>query len=118
MSEVDKFVQEKVLAQYHEIVHNFRSLIQEEFPLIEEGIRWWTKDYYWVPVYKYKRIIITLSPTKKWITFSFTEWKKIKDKYNLLEGTWKKTLNLRINSLLDKHIMIYYIRQAIELDDY
>jgi hypothetical protein len=77
-----------------------------------------TEKYYGVPVYRYKRIIITLSPTRKGITFSFTDGKKFEDKYSLLEGEGKKSLNLRVSNIEDykDEILVYYIRQAIALD--
>jgi len=77
-----------------------------------------TEKYYGVPVYRYNRIIITLSPTKKGITFSFTDGKKFEDKYSLLEGEGNKTLNLRVSRADDyqEEILRYYIKQAIALD--
>lgn len=47
-------------------------------------------------LYKKNKIIITLSPTKKGITLSFSQGKKFENKYNLLEGLGNKTLNLLI----------------------
>ncbi len=77
-----------------------------------------TEKYYGVPVYRYNRIIITLSPTKKGITFSFTDGKKFEDKYSLLEGEGNKTLNLRVSKADDyqEEVLRYYIKQAIALD--
>lgn len=77
-----------------------------------------TEKYYGVPVYRYNRIIITLSPTKKGITFSFTDGKKFEDKYSLLEGEGNKSLNLRLskNENYKDEILSYYIKQAIVFD--
>jgi hypothetical protein len=117
-SPVELFIESKVLPQYRPIVDRFRELIQSEFPDLKEEMRGGTEKYYGVPVYRYKRIIITLSPTRKGITFSFTDGKKFEDKYSLLEGEGKKSLNLRVSNIEDykDEILVYYIRQAIALD--
>lgn len=115
---VEIFVEEKVLPKYQPIVACFRTLIQNEYQSLKEEMRGGTEKYYGVPVYRYHKIIITLSPTKKGITFSFTEGKKFEDHYALLEGEGNKSLNLRISNLEDysDDILRYYINQAIEFD--
>ena len=114
-NKVDEFLDAKVIEQYHSIVVNFRKLISKEFPQIREEMRGGTEKYYGVPVYRHKKIIITISPTKKGITFSFTDGKKFKDKYSLLEGLGNKSLNYRISKAEDfnNEIMRYYINQAL-----
>lgn len=115
---IEAFIELKVLKEYQPIVAKFRSLVASEFSDLKEEMRGGTEKYYGVPVYRYKRIIMTLSPTKKGITFSFSEGKKFEDKYYLLEGEGNKTLNLRINNVdnYNDDILRYYIKQAIELD--
>lgn len=115
---IEKFLQEKVLDQYKPIVKKFRNLVKNEFPILKEEMRGGTEKYYGIPVYRYKKIIISMSPTNKGITFSFTEGKKFKDKYSLLEGKGNKSLNLRIKSVEDykDEILSYYIKQAVKLD--
>lgn len=78
-----------------------------------------TEKYYGVPVYRHHRIIISVSPTLKGVTFSFTNGKQFKDKFNLLEGVGKKSLNLRISDPKDykDEILEYYILQAIDFDN-
>lgn len=44
-----------------------------------------TEKYPSVPVYRQNNIVITVSPTKKGITFSFSEGKQFEDTYGLLE---------------------------------
>jgi hypothetical protein len=75
--------------------------------------------YYGVPVYRNKRIIITLSPAKEGITFSFSDGKLFEDKFNLLKGVGNKTLNLRMKDIteFDELKMRYYVDQAIEIDN-
>ncbi|NCC71228.1 DUF1801 domain-containing protein [bacterium] len=115
---IELFIESKVLVKYQAIVNKFRRLVKKEFPYLKEEMRGGTEKYYGIPVYRYNRIIISLSPTKKGITFSFTDGKKFKDKYSLLEGKGNKTLNLRIilNEDYKDEILRYYIKQAIEFD--
>lgn len=115
---IELFIESKVLPEYRAIVVRFRRLVRSEFPDLKEEMRGGTEKYYGVPVYRYHRIIITLSPTKKGITFSFSDGKKFEDKYSLLEGEGNKTLNLRVSNVDDfqEEIFRYYIRQAIALD--
>lgn len=115
---IELFIESKVLPEYRAMVDRFRRLIKSEFPDLKEEMRGGTEKYYGVPVYRYHRIIITLSPTKKGITFSFSDGKKFEDKYSLLEGEGNKTLNLRISNVDDfqEEIFRYYITQAITLD--
>lgn len=115
---IELFMELKVLPPYQPIVDKFRSLIKNKFPNIKEEMRGGTVKYYGVPVYRYNHIIIILSPTKKGITFSFTDGKKFEDKYSLLEGEGNKTLNLRLSKSEDykDEILSYYIKQAIAFD--
>jgi len=115
---IELFIESKVLPRYQTIVEKFRKLIKSEFPDLREEMRGGTEKYYGVPVYRYNTIIITLSPTKKGITFSFTAGKKFEDKYSLLEGEGNKTLNLRVSKADDyqEEVLRYYIKQAIALD--
>jgi len=112
------FIESKVLPEYRPIVIKFRALIKNEFPALKEEMRGGTEKYYGVPVYRHNRIIITLSPTKKGITFSFTDGKKFQDMYSLLEGEGNKSLNLRLNKSenFKDEILRYYIKQAITFD--
>lgn len=116
---VDKFIDEKVSEEFLPIVKKFRKLIKNKFPELKEEMRGGTEKYYGVPVYRRKRIVLTLSPTKKGLTFAFTDGKKFRDKYSLLEGEGKKSLNLRIGSAQDysDDVLSYYITQAIEIDE-
>lgn len=116
---IDKFILDKVLPDYRAIVRTFRELIRSEYADLSEEMRGGTEKYYGVPVYRNKRIILTLSPTKQGITFSFSKGKQFDDKYGLLEGTGKTSLNLRISKLedFDKNIFKYYLNQAIDIDN-
>jgi hypothetical protein len=114
-NKVDEFIDAKVKKQYRSIVDNFRKLISLEFTQIKEEMRGGTEKYYGVPVYRHKKIMITISPTKNGITFSFTDGKKFEDKYSLMEGLGNKSQNLRLSKSEDfkDEIMRYYINQAL-----
>lgn len=118
-NQIDNFIVEKINEAYRPIFLAFRSQIKNQFPFLKEEMRGGTEKYYGVPVYRNKRIIITVSPTKKGITFSFANGKSLKDKYKLLEGVGNKTLNLRIEKIgaYKADVMAYYIKQAVELDN-
>jgi len=115
---IELFMESKVLPAYLPIVDKFRRHIKNKFPNLKEEMRGGTEKYYGVPVYRHNHIIITLSPTKKGITFSFTDGKKFEDKFSLLEGEGNKTLNLRVSKSDDykDEILSYYIKQAIAFD--
>ena len=116
---IEFFIESKVPPEHKPIVDKFRSLINLEFSNLKEEMRGGTEKYYGVPVYRNKRIIITLNPTKKGITFSFSDGKKFNDKYSLLEGKGNKTRNLRVGKLQEykDEILRYYIKQAIKFDN-
>jgi len=118
MMEIDKFIKERIKSEYQQIYQQFRVLISKEFPFLKEEMRGGTEKYYGIPVYRYHKIIISVSPTQKGITFAFSEGKKFEDKYALLEGKGNKSLNLRISATEDysAEILRYYIEQAINLD--
>jgi len=117
---IQLFIESKVLPEYLPIIERFRTLIKNKYPNLKEEMRGGTEKYYGVPVYRHNKIVITLSPTKKGITISFTKGKKFEDKYSLLEGEGNKTLNLRISKTDDykDEILQYYIEQAINLDSF
>lgn len=118
MNEIEQFISSKVKPEFEPIFTRFRTLIKQKFPTLREEMRGGTEKYYGVPVYRQNKIVITVSPTKKGITFSFAEGKQFEDKYELLKGVGNKTLNLRISSIdeYSEEVLEYYIRQGIEID--
>lgn len=118
MNEIEQFISSKVKPEFEPIFTRFRTLIKQKFPTLREEMRGGTEKYYSVPVYRQNKIVITVSPTKKGITFSFAEGKQFEDKYELLKGVGNKTLNLRISSIdeYSEEVLEYYIRQGIEID--
>ena len=117
-AEIDAFVEAKVLPAYQPIFTAFRELVQQEFPELAEQMRGGTDAYPGVPVYRLKRIVVTISPTKKGITFNFTDGVAFDDPYGLLEGVGNKTRNVRWSTpeQFDAEAMRCYLRQAIEAD--
>jgi hypothetical protein len=73
---------------------------------------------YGIPVYKGKRSLAVISPTKKGITFAFSRGAEFEDKYGLLQGVGKVSKHVRIKSLDDVNVtaLRYYIKQALKLD--
>lgn len=118
MTTIEWFIHTKIEPEFEPIFSRFRTLIQKKFPTLHEEIRGGTEKYPSIPVYRQNNIVITVSPTKKGITFSFSEGKQFEDTYGLLEWKGKKTLNLRISSIANysEEVMEYYIRQGIAID--
>jgi hypothetical protein len=112
INNVDEFVKHKVLPQYQDIVAAIRGLMRECAPDAQEVIS------YGIPVYKGKRGLAVISPTKKDITFSFSRGAEFEDKYGLLQGVGKVSKHVKIKDLKDinKDALRYYIKQALELD--
>ena len=73
---------------------------------------------YGIPVYKGKKALAVISPTRKDITFAFSRGAEFEDKYRLLRGVGKVSKNVKIKDLNDvnKTALRYYIRQALEFD--
>jgi hypothetical protein len=116
--EIDAYVEAKVLPAFRPIVAAFRELARSEFPQLTEEMRGGTEAYPGVPVYRLKRIVVTISPTKKGITFNFTDGGSFDDPYGLLEGVGNKTRNVRWAKpeQFDAEAMRCYLRQAVEAD--
>jgi hypothetical protein len=109
---VDEFVEQKVLPEYRDIVAELRKLMRECAPDAKELIS------YGIPIYRRKRSLAVISPTKKGITFAFSRGADFEDGYGLLEGVGKVSKNVRMKDLKDvnKKALRYYIKQALELD--
>jgi hypothetical protein len=109
---VDEFVKQSVLPEYRDIVVELRKLMRRYAPDAREIIS------YGVPMYRQKRTLAVISPTKKGITFAFSRGADFKDKYGLLEGEGKVSKNVRMKHLkeVNRVALRYYIRQALEFD--
>jgi hypothetical protein len=109
---VDSFVKTRVADEFQGVVARIRELMQELAPGAKESMS------YGMPTYKVNRIIAYILPTKKDITFSFTYGAKFEDKYGFLKGSAKfaRYMKFKTASEIDKDVVYYYLRQALELD--
>jgi len=116
--EIEDYSEAKILPAYRPIFAAFRALVRADFPQLIEGMRGGTDAYPGVPVYRLNRIVVTVSPTKKGITFNFTDGGGFDDPYGLLEGVGHKTRHVRwaTPEQFDAHAMRSYLRQAVEGD--
>lgn len=112
MDPVDEFIKTRVLPEFHDVVNAIRQLMREVAPEIAEVIS------YGIPAYKGKRMLAVISPTKKDITFAFSRGVEFEEKYDLLQGVGKVSKHIKLKSVddIDKEVLTYYIKQAIELD--
>src|SRR2546423_4884612 len=77
---VDDFVKQKVLPECRDIVAELRRLMRECAPNAKEVLS------YGVPMYRQRRALAVISPTKKGITFALSRGAEFEDEYGLLEG--------------------------------
>jgi hypothetical protein len=110
--EVDAFVREKVPPEYHPVVGKLRELMREMAPDAKEVIS------YGIPMFKRRKYLAVISPSKTGITFSFTYGTRFDNKYGLLRGEGKVSRHVKIKSLetLNEEALRYYIQQALEID--
>jgi hypothetical protein len=116
--EIDAFVDARILPAYRPVFAAFRALVRTDFPQLTEGMRGGTDNYPGVPVYRLNRIVVTVSPTKKGITFNFTDGGGFDDPYGLLEGVGHRTRNVRWSTpeQFDVDAMRSYLQQAVAAD--
>jgi hypothetical protein len=109
---VDEFVHSRVLPELQPVVAMLRELMHEMAPEAQEGI------HYGIPMYKGRKIFAFINPTKKDITFGFSHGGEFEDKFNLLRGKGKVSKHVKIKNLqgVNKDVLRYYIRQALEFD--
>jgi hypothetical protein len=109
---VDEFVQSKVLPELQPVVAMLRELMLEMAPEATEQIS------YGIPMYKARKIVAPINPTKKDITFGFSHGGEFEDKFNMLQGKGKVSKHVKIKNLqsVNKDALRYYIRQALEFD--
>jgi len=110
---VDEFVKTRVLPKYQPIVWSLRKLLRGYAPEVKEIMS------YGIPSYRRKRIIAVISPAKTHITLAFSQGKAFKDKYGLLEGVGKVSMNVRFKDVKDinETALRYYIKQALAFDN-
>ena len=109
---VDEFVQKKVQPELRELVAELRALMRRHAPQADELIS------YGLLMYRLKKPIAWMTPSKSGITLGFREGIQFEDKYGLLKSASRHSKNIRMRTLkdLDRAALRYYIRQAVELD--
>jgi hypothetical protein len=109
---IDAFLNDRVLPEHKPVVALLRTLMRECAPGAREEIS------YGILMWKRKRALAVVSPTKKDITFAFSRGAEFEDKFDLLQGVGKVSKHVKIKNLKDapKAALKYYIRQALLLD--
>jgi hypothetical protein len=116
--QVQRFIEDRVAPQYRPVVQAFRRLVKEVAPEVSERMRGGTEAYYGVPVYRLKRDIIAISPTRKGVNFAFSKGARFDDPRGLLKGAGKMNRNAFVKSMedFDEEALSDYVRQAVEID--
>lgn len=109
---VDDFVKSKVQPEYQGVTRRLRTLMRKLAPDVVEDFS------YGMPVWKGRKILAWLMPTKNDVTLGFTKGARFEDKYGRLGGTAKHGRHIRLKSIkdLDEKVLAYYVKQALKLD--
>ena len=109
---IDDFLKHRVLPEHRPIVAMLRRMMRESAPGAREEIS------YGILMWKQKRGLAVVSPTKKDITFAFSNGAKFEDKFELLQGVGKVSKHVKIKNLkvAPKAALKYYIKQALQFD--
>ena len=114
-----EFVEQHVLEEHQSIVWEFCEHIAAVGPEASMRMRGvGTEKYYSVPVFRVKRDIVAISPSKRGITFSFTQGASFRDRYGILTGTGKKSRTVVVRRIEEypREALTDLIRQAVEKD--
>ena len=113
-----QFMEKRVQEKHRPIVEAIRILMRRVAPEAEERMRGGTETYYSVPVYRVKRDIVAISPSKNGVTFSFAKGASFDDPFNLLGGTGKSSRNVLVRNMDGFHeeALTHYVRQAVKFD--
>jgi hypothetical protein len=109
---IDDFLKHRVLPEHKGIVAMLRTMMRQCAPAAREEIS------YGILMWKQKRALAVVSPTKKDITFAFSQGAKFEDKFDMLQGVGKVSKHVKIKNLKStpNAAIKYYIKQAIQLD--
>jgi uncharacterized protein YdhG (YjbR/CyaY superfamily) len=109
---IDEFLKFKVRPEHQPIVALLRKMMREHAPEAKEQIS------YGILMWKQRRGLAVISPTKKDITFAFSRGAKFEDKFDLLRGVGKVSKHVKIKDItgVPKTALKYYIKQAVQLD--
>ncbi|MGD0765018.1 MAG: DUF1801 domain-containing protein [Dehalococcoidia bacterium] len=110
--EVDLFVRTKVLQDYQPIVARLRELMGEMAPEAREVVA------YGIPMYKARKYLAVINPSRSGVTFSFVYGTQFEDSYGLLRGVGKVSRHVKIKRLdqFNEEALRYYIGQALKVD--
>jgi hypothetical protein len=110
--DVDAFIAAKVLPEFHEVVVKLRDLMEVHAPDAREEIS------YGIPVWRARRILAVISPTKKDITFAFSDGASFKDDHGLLKGVGKVSKHVKLKTVddINEAALRDYIQQALDHD--
>lgn len=111
-TDIDEYVDTKVLEQHRDTVAALRRLVAQHAPDAREVIMYgslaWKQD---------KTIAIT-SVSKAHVTFAFERGADFTDAHGLLQGVGKKTRHVKLKTVddIDSAALADYIAQAVALD--
>ncbi|GLT11373.1 DUF1801 domain-containing protein [Sulfitobacter porphyrae] len=116
--EFEHFLNDRVQPQFRDIVLAFVAQMARVAPAATLRMRGGTEKYYAVPVFRVNRDVVAISPTKTFVTFSFTKGAHFDDPFGMLRGTGKHSRNLQVKSMdqYPNEPLQHYIRQAVETD--
>jgi hypothetical protein len=109
---VDDFLRSRVQPEQVNIISLLRQAMREMSPdareLIVNGM----------PAYKRHNMLAVISPIGKKVFFAFPRGAAFSDKYGLLRGGGTESKDLKFKQAADvnKEMLGYYVRQALELD--
>jgi uncharacterized protein YdhG (YjbR/CyaY superfamily) len=109
---IDEFLTHRVLPEHLPIVALLRKIMRECAPGAKEQIS------YGILMWRQTRGLAVVSPTKKDITFAFSQGANFQDKCKLLQGVGRVSKHVKIERLKEvpKVALKYYIKQAVQLD--
>ena len=110
---VDEYVKERVLPEHRDTVAMLRALVREAAPQSEEAFS------YGMPIFTAGgQTFAWILANKGYITFSFRDGIRIKDKFDLLRGTGKHARHVKLETAgsVDRDVLRYYIKEAVALD--
>jgi uncharacterized protein YdhG (YjbR/CyaY superfamily) len=90
---IEEFLKQRVLPEHKPIVALLRTMMLEYAPGAREEIS------YGILMWKQRRGLAVVSPTKKDITFAFSRGAKFEDKFGLLQGVGKVSKHVKIKTL-------------------
>jgi len=109
---IDDFLNHKVAPEQKAIVASLRKMMKKYAPDAKEAI------VYGILGWRLKRVLAVISPTKKDITFAFSQGAEFTDKHGLLRGVGKVSKHVKIKRVADinETALRDYIKQAVEFE--